>query len=71
VSVAALSTKVLSVKVVSAEIIVAEVSVIVLKESESEDEDSVLLELQAATDKEIATAKKPNLKKFFMFLSFG
>jgi hypothetical protein len=28
---------------------------------------SVLLEEQAATDKEIAKAKKPNLNKFFMF----
>jgi hypothetical protein len=35
---------------------------------ESVAASSVLFELQAATDKEIAKAKKPNLKEFFMFL---
>ncbi len=32
----------------------------------SEPEPVVLLEVQAATDKEIAKAKKPNLKDFFI-----
>ncbi|MFM6976444.1 MAG: hypothetical protein ACKOW2_06320, partial [Sphingobacteriaceae bacterium] len=35
--------------------------------TESVATSSVLLEEQAATDKEIAKAKKPNLNKFFMF----
>jgi hypothetical protein len=33
---------------------------------ESTAASSVLVELQAATDKEIAKAKKPNLKEFFI-----
>jgi hypothetical protein len=34
--------------------------------TESTAASSVLFELQAATDKEIAKAKKPNLKEFFI-----
>jgi hypothetical protein len=51
---AAVSTAVVSTAVVSTAAVSAATS-------------SVLLEEQAATDKEIAKAKKPNLNKFFMF----
>lgn len=33
-------------------------------------EVEVLLELQAAADKEIANAKKPNLNDFFIFVDY-
>lgn len=58
--------------VVSVEVVdfVAEVSVEVVLEVPTAEESDVpkafLSELQAATDKEIAKAKKPNLNAFFI-----
>jgi len=39
--------------------------------AESEDSSDALLALQAITDKDNANAKNPNLKKFFMLISFN
>ena len=57
------SVIVVSVAVVS--VMIAEESVIVVSDPEPEPS-----ELQAATDKEIAKAKKPNLNKFFISILF-
>jgi hypothetical protein len=59
-AVAAVSTAAVSTAIVS--------TVIVSTAVESVAASSVWFELQAATDKEIAKAKKPNLNEFFIVL---
>ena len=68
VTLTAVSFTVESVTVVSTPV----VSVITAEESVAVVSDPVPLfsELQAATDKEIAKAKKPNLNKFFILILF-
>jgi hypothetical protein len=67
VSVVAVSAEVESIIVESVDIIALESETVV----ESVDPSEVPLDLQAATDKVIAKAKKPNLNAFFIIIDLN